>query len=343
MTQKQEKSKSLKISIPTAGRGPGGIPLVISTLDTVAAIQGTVSFESNYDCKGKEIIIKYTALAETQWSTTYNNGSSNRIRYYRGHHLYDEKTIKMGLPCPQDGKVAAGSYLCPFEFPINPSSMISSFVNPHGWMKYKVKATLIRGFPSTNIVEEQIVWVLISEIPRPERPLADMPIQMIRYNGVLKNIPYVCLIPSNLIYLGQQVPITIKMMASEECVQIDSGVVKLKEYSTFRASGGEKSGKDEILNLKVDDGWPHAETQKSWQRTIVVPFPTSPQLTPTLSSSMITKAHILKLILRAKIGDRFGTSELRVEMPVRITGPRPAGELYPCFDLHKYLASVVNI
>ncbi|KAF9168899.1 hypothetical protein BGX21_011069 [Mortierella sp. AD011] len=270
MTQKQENSKELKLSIPTPGKGPGDVPLVVGAHDTPSAIKGAVSFECNYDCKGSNIIIQYTALAKVRWS--------------------------------------------------------------------------IRKFPSVNLVREQVVWVLNSALPRPERPLIDTPTQMTRYNGVLmKTVPYICIIPSNVIYLGQQVPITIKISPAESAVQVLTGVIKLKQYTTLNVRGGEKSSKKELLNVALKNGWPQAEAGNSWQRTIVVPVPGFPQVTPSISSPMITKSHILKLILDARIGMNGHRSELRVEMPVTITGPRPVGEPYPSFDLHRYLDYVDKI
>ncbi|KAG0000081.1 hypothetical protein BGZ80_010822 [Entomortierella chlamydospora] len=340
MTQKQENSKELKLSIPTPGKGPGDVPLVIGAHDTPGAIKGAVSFECNYDCKGSNIIIKYTALAEVRWSTK----SGNKTIHYRGRHLYDKKIVQMTLQHTQEGKVSAGKYLCPFYFSIDAMYMPSSFVGTYAWMTYKVRATLVRKFPSVNLVREQVVWVLNSALPRPERPLIDTPTQMTRYKGVLmKTVPYICIIPSNVIYLGQQVPITIKILPAESPVQVMSGVIKLKQYTTLNVRGGEKSNKKELLNVTLKDGWPQAEARNSWQRTIVVPIPGFPQVTPSISSPMITKSHILKLILNAKIGKNGHRSELRVEMPVTITGPRPAGEPYPSFDLHRYLACVDKI
>ncbi|KAF9354403.1 hypothetical protein BGX26_007774 [Mortierella sp. AD094] len=340
MTQKQENSKELKLSIPTPGKGPGGVPLVVGAFDAPGMIKGAVSFECNYDCKGSDIIIRYTALAEVRWTTR----SNNKTTHYRGRHLYDEKILQMALPHPQEGKVSAGKYLCPFNFPVDAMNIPSSFVGTYAWMTYKVQATLVRKFPSVNLVREQIVWVLSSALPRPERPLVDTPTQMTRYNGVLmKIVPYICVIPSNVIYLGQQVPITIKILPAESPVQVVSGVVKLKQYTTLNVKGGEKSDKKDLLNITLKDGWPQAEARQSWQRTIVVPFPGAPQATPSISSSMVTKSHKLKLILDAKIGKNGHKSQLRVEMPVKITGPRPAGEPYPSFDLHRYLACADKI
>ncbi|KAF8934991.1 hypothetical protein BGZ58_005311 [Dissophora ornata] len=334
------KSKALTLSIPTPGKGPNNVPLFIGAVDAPARIKGMVNFNCNYDCKGNDIYINYIAVAEAKWSRR----SGNRTYTYRGRQVFNEQNLRMALPHPSTGTVQAGQYAYSFDFPVDAKTTPSSFKGLYSWMTYRVRVTLVRSFPSLNVVREQTVWVLNSLIPRPERPLADTPVSMTQFSGVLmKTVPYICVIPSVLLYLGQQVPVTIKVQAASSPIFVQSAVIKLKQYSTLRVRSGTKTGKKELLNVPLDGGWPQAEVHKAWQRTVIVTLPGAPQLTPTVASTMITKVHKLKLIMQVRMGQHGQREELRIEMPVVITGPRPPGEPYPSFDMPRYLASVNTI
>ncbi|KAF9192804.1 hypothetical protein BGZ51_004789 [Haplosporangium sp. Z 767] len=337
--QEQQKSKSLALLIPTLNLGPNGVPLVIGALDAPAKIAGVVVFQANYDCKGDYITIDYKAQADVHW--TKRTGDRNN-RYF-GQYIFDECQLTMDLSSSKPGMVLAGEYACAFEFPIHPRKMPSSSIGKNGSVTYKVRATLHRGFPSTNIVQEQIVWVMNSRLPPPDKLLLESPVNMKQFKAkFLDKVPYVCTIPSDVLFLGQQVPITIKVQATEHRVQVVRAVIQLREYTTLIIKSDRKHDSKDILNIELNDGWPQAEAHQSWKRSIVVPFPGAPQLTPTLKSSIIEKSHKLKLIMAVKM-DSNGTKELKVEMPVIITCPRPPGEPYPMFDLARYLDAVSSI
>lgn len=220
----------------------------------------------------------------------------------------------MVLPHPKPGVVKAGEYACSFDFPVDAQSMPSSFKGTYAWMTYRVRAILVRKFPSTNVVRDQTVWILNTILPPPERPLVDGPVPMTRYSGNLKNlVDWICVIPSNILYLSQQVPITIKILPSSVPVHVASAVIKLKQYTNLVVRSGSKSDTKELFAVSLKDGWPEPEINKSWQRTIVVSLPGSPQVTPTMKTPMISKIHNLKLIMQVKLGSRNEKHELRIE------------------------------
>lgn len=73
MVAKEEftnKKKSLSIHIDTEAQGPHGMPLVYGS--TTGSIKGSVHFASNYDCKGRDIMIIYEAWTETRWTSKYS-------------------------------------------------------------------------------------------------------------------------------------------------------------------------------------------------------------------------------------------------------------------------------
>lgn len=65
----QKKTKFLSLAIDTPSKGPFGLPLITGTTEAPAMIRGTVNFSSNYDCKGDDITIHYTAQAQVKWSS----------------------------------------------------------------------------------------------------------------------------------------------------------------------------------------------------------------------------------------------------------------------------------
>ncbi|GJJ75662.1 hypothetical protein EMPS_08020 [Entomortierella parvispora] len=255
MASTEQKTKSLVLSIHTPSTGPFGLPLITGTAEAPAVIRGTVNFASSYDCKGDDITIHFTAQAQVKWSKKRGNTTYN----YHGRHMFQERSFQVQLTHPKVGTVAAGNYTSSFEIPIHPDTPCSS-KGTYGWMTYKIKAILVRSFPSLNMVHEQKIWVMTSLLPKPQRPLIDSPLTMSRFNGTFLNrVPYICVIPSEVLYLGQQVPVTFKCSGvSNTHLQIVSANIKLKQYTTLTVKTDRKIDSRDILNLRVDDGWPHA-------------------------------------------------------------------------------------
>ncbi|KAI8362864.1 hypothetical protein B0O80DRAFT_420707 [Mortierella sp. GBAus27b] len=303
------RRKTMTLSIPTIGHGPNGEPLFIGAIGAPARINGSLTFDCGYECKGNYITIEYIAMAEAKWTSQ----GHDETLHNRGHHAYERQMVQMVLPHPKPGVIQAGQYSCPFDFSVDPSTP-SSFSGPYAWMTYSVKATLVRSFPSTNMVQEQVIWVLNSILPRPERPLADAPVAMVRHDGNLNYaVRYLCLIPSSLLYLNQDVPVTIKILPSSVSVHVMSAVVKLKQYTKLVVRSEKKSETKEVFSIPLKDGWPAPEANNSWQRTMVVPLPGSPVTTSSISSPLITITHVLKLIIQVRLLPRKEMRELRVE------------------------------
>lgn len=238
---------------------------------------------------------------------------------HRSKRLLGEANQVMKLPKFKDGVVLAGKYAHAFEFPIDPTVMPCSLTGKHESITYTVVVTLVRSFPSTNIVREQTVWVLNSRLPRPQPPLPDAPMSMAQFNGRFANkVPYVCAIPSNILCLGQQVPITLKILPQQVPVQVTSAVIKLKEYTTLYAEGERKYNSRDIIIMMVNDGWPRARPNESWKRTAVILLPGAPELSPTVNTAILIKSHKLKLIMQMKVGDGR-CREMRVESKLNRT------------------------
>ncbi|KAF9401516.1 hypothetical protein BGZ94_005194 [Podila epigama] len=139
---------------------------------------------------------------------------------------------------------------------------------------------------------------------------------MSRFNGTFnKVVPYVCVIPSDILHLAQQVPITFKALPTLNngpSLQIVSAIVKLKQYTSLTAGRETKYDSKDVMNIFMNDGWPVAVQGQPWKRTIVVPLPTAPKVSPTTNAGCYVKTHRLKLIMQARIGNG-SAKELRIE------------------------------
>ncbi|KAI1321748.1 hypothetical protein EDD11_000024 [Mortierella claussenii] len=124
------KQKLLTIDIHTDHTGPHGMPLVYgSTPDKVGTIKGTVKFSTNYDCRGRDIVIIYEAKAEAQWTALENKKIVNHhTEEILGHHVWHFPLVHTK---PGGFTVVAGDYEKTFEVPLihptllNPPSTLS--------------------------------------------------------------------------------------------------------------------------------------------------------------------------------------------------------------------------
>ncbi|KAG0331318.1 hypothetical protein BG005_005837, partial [Podila minutissima] len=62
------KEKTLTIQINSMGTGPNGVPLLFGAPNQPAVISGNVLFENNYEAKGDDITIEYSAIAAVHWT-----------------------------------------------------------------------------------------------------------------------------------------------------------------------------------------------------------------------------------------------------------------------------------
>ncbi|KAI1315457.1 hypothetical protein EDD11_000790 [Mortierella claussenii] len=108
------KEKALSIHIHTDTMGPHGMPLVYgSTLSKVGSIQGTVRFNSNYDCKGRDIQIIYEAWIESTWISCENK----KLIHHHSREVFGYQTWSFPLVHTKSkgSTVAAGVYEKQFD------------------------------------------------------------------------------------------------------------------------------------------------------------------------------------------------------------------------------------
>ncbi|KAG0003054.1 hypothetical protein BGZ65_002087 [Modicella reniformis] len=197
-------------------------------------------------------------------------------------------------------------------------------------VKSEAKWTRHRGNSSVMYHSKQVLQRRTWEIPiSHSRP------RVVSAGKTRENIP-----------LGQPVPLTIRFdpfLSSsghfgQELIVV-SATIKLKQYTRLWHRWDVKTETKELLALPVNDGW--QQSANGMQRTILVDIPHAPRLSCTTYTRPVQKKHVLKLIMRVRTSTmQPWPRELRVEMEVNVTGPRPPNDA-PLEELPPY-SSVWN-
>ncbi|KAG0010187.1 hypothetical protein BGZ80_001698 [Entomortierella chlamydospora] len=250
-----KRVKALAVEIPSYEVGPKGTPIIFNCRDEPATIHGRVIFYTSYPCKGGNINVEYSAVAESR---------GNRDVTFSNQITLDRKTFKLELPhsltpenqqsssdpggplTPSDPSsilpdatetqeptsahsgwfqrkgtgvnkkqrslIKPGTYTLAFSIKLDPT-FPSSCATVHGSIAYTVRATLHRAFPSLNVVQTQLIWVLNSQLlnPADEHPVY-YPERWQQYYGLFENrIPYRCVLPPNLMHPGQELPVLVEL------------------------------------------------------------------------------------------------------------------------------------
>ncbi|KAF9906970.1 hypothetical protein EC991_011445 [Linnemannia zychae] len=203
-----------------------------------------------------------------------------------------------------------------------------------GWFHYRFKAFMQRDFPYRNMAVKQLVWVYSSEL-RADQVEAEREMLGISKSVIWKDaLPVTCSIPSTgFLYQGQVFPLTIQVDPFLENSSLKgmnlivvSTVIKLKQYTIVRDPrmlNKARRDKKAVVVLPVMDEWP--ETNLGFKRVVMVTLPGARELGASIDTVAVTKMHVLKVIMtvRTPLMDESEAKEIRVEMDVRITSPRP--------------------
>ncbi|KAG0267362.1 hypothetical protein BG011_006779 [Mortierella polycephala] len=299
--------------IVTQHRGPGNLPAVFVTPEESGRILGYVEFETKEDIKGGDLDLAFRIKSEARWSRQY--GETRRV--YHSKEVLKRLAWNIPIAHSRPGEVSAGKTRFDFEALLDPQTP-SSIRGRRGWLNYRFTAVLHRRFPRRNIVYKQDVWVYSTCLPAPT--LAHLPIPHTYYGTWESCLPFSCSIPSENIYLGQSVPLTVRFdpflsssgQAGQELVVVNS-IVKLKQYTRLWHRRNVKNETKQVLEMPVTHGWPRSAS--GFERTIIVDIPFAPRLSCTTFTKPLQKTHCLKLIMWVKAGSMTDKDarELRVE------------------------------
>ncbi|KAF9438006.1 hypothetical protein BGZ76_010210 [Entomortierella beljakovae] len=288
----KDNSKSISLHFQSPQFGPDSQPLYFSTPESPAEHYGEahVRFHSIVNLQGKSWEVKLTRS--------------------------DPKTISPGVTR--------------YDFTVNLDSELPPSVHgQRGWFHYRFKACIRRDFPRRDMAVKQLVWVYSSSIRANEVPQPKVYRQV--FNDMM---PFSCTLPSEVLYQGQSVPLTVQFdpfrsgspLCGEKLI-IMSAHVKMKQYTRLFDKKFLKKRRNEkkvvfVLPVAVND-WP--QTDQGFTKTIMVDLPGARKLAASLDTEPVTKSHCLKLIMMVRTSSMSEkeAKEVRMEMDVRITSPRP--------------------
>ncbi|KAF9357765.1 hypothetical protein BGX26_003116 [Mortierella sp. AD094] len=295
-----EKDKRLELEIVN-GRttGPDGSYLFYGVPEGVTLIRGKVRFRSNYECKGDGIQYKFIGKSSCSFA------DDNDDTVYGKVTLFECVWIMNIQEYVKQRKISPGQYEESFEVRL-PSTLPSSSQTSHGRVSYVIEARLIRKW-SLDVVVTKEIWFQPTTLTLPNTgrniPHGLTPSTTF---GCWKNtLPCSITLLSQVLHLGQEVPITIRMdpllptseMAGKGFRMLNPRI-RLKQYMTLTSTSGNTSTSRYKFNV-VDIGLDHWPTQEvnQFQDTIIMRLPTMPILSPSIDTHVYKIRHSINLML----------------------------------------------
>jgi hypothetical protein len=202
---------------------------------------------------------------------------------------------------PTKSKILPGDYEECFEVSL-PSTLPSSSLNEHARISYIVTARLIRKW-SPDVVETKEIWFLTTVLPQPTPRL--QPVPSITFGHWRDALPCSIILPSNVLFLGQAVPVTIRLdpflptsASAGNPMKFVTARLCLKQYHTLASSNGMHSTfryKRNILDYDLQH-WPRHEVL-GFQDTVIMRLPMMPELSPTTETNVCSIRHSINLLV----------------------------------------------
>ncbi|KAF9329095.1 hypothetical protein BG006_007813 [Podila minutissima] len=317
MGAKVKRQKSLVIEIK--GGQPGGpdeAVIFYGQLDRPTVVRCTIRSTTNYECKGDCIEYRVTGRALSSWSEGEDSRSGKDVSH---RQVWD-----LSVNHPKPGRIAAGSYQASFDAILSPT-FPSTSETKGGRVTYLVEAK------DLNVVKFQRIWYSATSLPPPSIG----PIMTVgSCAGVWRDtLPYSIIIPAGTLFLGQLVPVTIRLgplLANSpkagQQIRLIGLKLQLKQYAHLATNSGDSTEvrKRVVVNLALVH-WPKHAVRED-RDTVLVQLPTLPDLAPTTETSVYSVRHSLNLAVGIGMNDMAGVMKAKVK--VDITGPRPPAE-YP--------------
>ncbi|KAF9175231.1 hypothetical protein BGX21_005857 [Mortierella sp. AD011] len=320
----KDNDKSISIHFHSPELGPDSQPLYYSTPESPAIVTGHVEFRSVKPTNGSDITLTFEARSECKW--TEQHGKSSVHFHYIVPLQEKSWDIKLNRSNPKT--ISPGVVRYDFSVQLDPE-LPPSIEGRRGWFHYRFKALICRDFPRRNMAVKQLIWVYSSSIRVNEQPQPKIYRQV--FNDMM---PFSCTLPSDVLYQDQIVPLTVQfdpfrdssILRGQQLI-VMSAIVKLKQYTTLcdkKFLGKTRKEKKVVFILPVSvEDWPH--TEQGFTKTIMVDLPDARKLAASIETVPLTKTHCLKLIMmvRTSATTEKEAKEIRMEMDVKITSPRP--------------------
>ncbi|KAF9959138.1 hypothetical protein BGZ72_010267 [Mortierella alpina] len=317
-----QKEKSLVVEVLNGhGAGPEGSYLFYGVPEGITIVRGRVRFTTNYECKGERIDYWFMGKA----SSTFSDGDNT----YSGKHVMCEERWQLAVNKPDKiRKISPGQYEASFEISL-PSTLPPSSSNSYGGVSYILKARLVR-YWSLNVTVLKEVWFLPTLL---RAPTQGPTLTMATSAGLWKNaLPYSITFPSDVLHLGQTVPVRIRLekflptsQVAGRGYKLFKPMLRLKQYASLKTKAEAETAhlrKVSVVEMQLRH-WPQTEVLE-FQDTVLLTLPMMPNLTPTTDTPVYAVRHSVNLMLEILVPGLGGM--MKVKVKVQITGPRPPGE-----------------
>ncbi|KAG0022242.1 hypothetical protein BGZ81_008623 [Podila clonocystis] len=330
------------LEFPDLSTSPiSGLPIVHGVPESPAVIRGNFLIQSEYDFKGIEVRVHYTAKAIV--GVTMGTNRIDRI------DLLDEASRSL-TPTHAPGKpntIAAGTYRLPFEFTIHPT-IPPSCLTEFSAVRFEIQGRITRGTWSKDLLTTpQCIHVAQSRIPAPIQRSLAVPgglesVHLMRTSGIWSRVqPYEVLWKDTPVAFGQIVPTTLRIFPPQNqigAISVDSPIVAvesvemvMEQFANVRDHP--KSHKLWELNHTVSrtvmkheqQQWQPVAPGVIWTTDLVFLVPGEAQMLASLESSCL----IVKFVVEFKITCRLtnGTTNILVAyVPLQVTAPRPSSD-----------------
>ncbi|KAG0348794.1 hypothetical protein BG004_004151 [Podila humilis] len=343
-----------------------GLPIYYGTPESPAVIQGTFIIEADYDFKGTDVQVTYTAAA----SVKFPKDSATVERTC----IFDELTkgIVPNRPQGKSNMIVAGVTRLPFVFTVK-NTIPSTFQNEFASVQYTITAKVTRGTWSKDLSVLNAVHITNSTIPPiPANVAANAPpaaaaaiaqyqqqlsqlnssggavggfenAQLVRSAGLWSKIqPFELLYRRNTVYWGQRMSVTLRIfppLASGGYVSglINSGtpIVKVDKVELVMTQRMSMRGNNvsqtrflerDVFREEIFGRWPALVPNQIWSQDFVLEIPSTEHLT---TSSVDIACLLVQFEVQFFIScttTSGQTIKVVPYIPLEITAPRPGEE-----------------
>lgn len=232
-----------------------------------------------------------------------------------GKDVFHRQVWELPVNQPRPGRIAPGSYEASFDA-ILPPTYPSSSETKGGRVTYLVEAKLRRRW-SLDVIELQRIWYSATSLSL--LPLAQPIMTVESCAGVWRDaLPYSIIIPSETLFLGQLVPVTIRLgpllansPVAGQAIRLINPRLRLKQYADLTTSSGNSTAvrKKVVVDLTLAH-WPKIAVVE-YQNTVLMQLPTLPELVPTTRMTVYSVRHSLNLMVGIAMSGLAGVMKVK--------------------------------
>lgn len=234
---------------------------------------------------------------------------------YHGRHVLCEERWQLAVNKPYKiKKISPGQYEASFEISL-PASLPPSSCNSYGGVAYILKARLVRHW-SLNITVQKEIWFLPTRL---RVPIDEPNLTMATSAGQWQNaLPYSISFPSDILHLGQTVPVTIRLgkLVSTSAFagkgyKLFQPKLRLKQYASLKTTAATPYHikKKNVVDMELKH-WPQVEVL-DFQDTVLLTLPLMPDLTPTTDTPVYAVRHSVNWMLGIRVQGLDGVMKVK--------------------------------